>query len=39
MSGSGKCNIDASFPSNSDRVGIGMCIRDEHGAFILAKTE
>jgi hypothetical protein len=39
MVGRAKCNIDASFPSNSDRVGIGMCIRDEHGAFILVKTE
>ncbi|CAJ2647159.1 unnamed protein product [Trifolium pratense] len=34
-----KCNIDASFPPSSDRVGIGICIRDEHGAFVLAKTE
>jgi hypothetical protein len=34
-----KYNIDVSFPANSDRVGIGMCIRDEHGAFILVKTE
>jgi ribonuclease HI len=39
MAGRVKCNIDASFPNNSDRVGIGICIRDEHGAFILAKTE
>ncbi|MCH86489.1 cytochrome P450, partial [Trifolium medium] len=34
-----KCNIDASFPVNSNRVRIGICIRDEHGVFILAKTE
>jgi hypothetical protein len=34
-----KCiNIDVAFPSNFDRVGIGMCIKDEHNAFILAKT-
>jgi hypothetical protein len=39
MTGRVKCNIDASFPTNSSRVGICMCIRDEHGAFILAKTE
>ncbi|MCH88219.1 cytochrome P450, partial [Trifolium medium] len=39
MTGRVKCNIDASFSANSDRVGIGICIRDEHGAFILAKTE
>jgi ribonuclease HI len=31
--------IDASFPVNSYRVGIGICVRDENGAFILAKTE
>jgi ribonuclease HI len=34
-----KCNIDASFSQNSNMVGIGMCIRDEHGAFVLARTE
>ncbi|KAK2365042.1 hypothetical protein QL285_089842 [Trifolium repens] len=39
MAGRVKCNIDASFPVNSDRVGIGICVRDENGAFILAKTE
>ncbi|GAU41379.1 hypothetical protein TSUD_398160 [Trifolium subterraneum] len=39
MVGRVKCNIDASFLANSDKVGIGICIRDEHGAFILAKTE
>ncbi|GAU51128.1 hypothetical protein TSUD_92700 [Trifolium subterraneum] len=39
MVGRVKCNVDASFPTNSDRVGIGICIRDEHGDFILAKTE
>ncbi|MCI36139.1 cytochrome P450 [Trifolium medium] len=27
-----KCNIDASFSGN--KVGIGMCIRDDSGAFI-----
>jgi hypothetical protein len=32
-----KCNIDASFVGN--KVGIGMCIRDDSGAFIRAKTE
>jgi len=34
-----KCNADASFPNNDNRVGIGVCIRDEEGAFVLAKTE
>ncbi|WJX95855.1 hypothetical protein P8452_77124 [Trifolium repens] len=32
-----KCNIDASFEGT--KVGIGMCVRDEAGAFISAKTE
>jgi hypothetical protein len=39
VTGKVKCNIDASFPPNSNRVGIGICIRDDQGAFILAKTE
>ncbi|GAU45869.1 hypothetical protein TSUD_187020 [Trifolium subterraneum] len=39
MVGRVKYNIDASFPANSDKVDIGICIRDEHSAFILAKTE
>jgi hypothetical protein len=39
MAGRVKCNIDAYFPINSDRVGIDICIRDEHGAFILSKTK
>jgi hypothetical protein len=38
-SGRIKCNIDAAFPSNNNRVGFGICIRDETGAFIRAKTE
>ncbi|MCI59318.1 cytochrome P450, partial [Trifolium medium] len=29
MAGKVKCNIDASFPSGSNRVGIGICIRDD----------
>ncbi|CAJ2664712.1 unnamed protein product [Trifolium pratense] len=39
MAGRVKCNIDASFLINSNRVGIGICIRNEHGAFISTKTE
>jgi len=27
-----KCNIDASFPNNENRIGIGICIRDDEGA-------
>jgi hypothetical protein len=31
-------NIDASFSSQRNRVGIGMSIRDDEGRFLLAKT-
>ncbi|CAJ2636114.1 unnamed protein product [Trifolium pratense] len=34
-----KCNIDASFPKQQNKVGRGMCIRDDQGRFVLAKTE
>ncbi|PNY01699.1 cytochrome p450 [Trifolium pratense] len=35
-----KCNIDASFFSSGlNRVGIGTCIRDDQGRFVVAKTE
>ncbi|XP_045791667.1 uncharacterized protein LOC123886391 [Trifolium pratense] len=34
-----KCNVDASFSSLSNRVGIGICIRDELGAYVLGKYE
>jgi hypothetical protein len=33
-----KCNIDASFFESLNRNGIGMCIRDAEGIFVLAKT-
>ncbi|CAJ2663088.1 unnamed protein product [Trifolium pratense] len=33
-----KCNIDASFSTQQNRVGLGMCIRDDEGRFVLAKT-
>jgi hypothetical protein len=33
-----KCNIDASFSVSTNKVGLGMCIRDEEGRFVLAKT-
>jgi hypothetical protein len=33
-----KCNVDASFSASQNRFGIGMCIRDEEGQFVLAKT-
>ncbi|PNY07237.1 cytochrome p450 [Trifolium pratense] len=34
-----KCNIDASFSSGLNRVGIGTCIRDDQGRFVVAKTK
>jgi hypothetical protein len=34
-----KCNVDASFSLNHNKVGIGMCIRDDHGRFVAARTE
>jgi ribonuclease HI len=39
LSGRVKCNIDASFSSVYNRIGIGICIRDEFGAYVLAKYE
>jgi ribonuclease HI len=32
-----KCNMDAAFSEQLNRTGIGVCIRDEFGTFILAK--
>jgi ribonuclease HI len=34
-----KCNIDASFSPALNKVGIGTCIRDYQGSFVLAKME
>ncbi|CAJ2632797.1 unnamed protein product [Trifolium pratense] len=34
-----KCNIDASFSSQYNKVGIDICIRDELGAFVLARYD
>jgi hypothetical protein len=33
-----KCNIDAAFSSIRNHTGIGICLRDDNGAFVLAKT-
>lgn len=33
-----KCNIDAGFSTSMNRTGIGICVRDDDGAFVLAKT-
>jgi hypothetical protein len=34
-----KCNVDASFSSTHNKVGIGMCIRNDQGHFVKARTE
>jgi len=34
-----KCNIDASFSNSLNMVGIGICIRDDQGQFVMAKTD
>jgi len=34
-----KCNIDASFSDSLNMVGIGICIRDDQGEFVMAKTD
>lgn len=34
-----KCNIDTSFSDSLDKVGIGICIRDDEGVFVLARTD
>ncbi|XP_024630838.1 uncharacterized protein [Medicago truncatula] len=33
-----KCNVDASFPNNSNKAGFGMCIRDSDGNHVRSKT-
>ena len=33
-----KCNVDAAFSDHFQRTGIGMCLRDDAGTFVLAKT-
>jgi ribonuclease HI len=37
-SGRYKCNVDAAFSDRFQRTGIGICIRDESGIFVLAKV-
>nr|ABD28710.1 Polynucleotidyl transferase, Ribonuclease H fold [Medicago truncatula] len=37
-SGRLKCNVDASFSTSSNKVGIGMCIRDSEGNHVRSKT-
>jgi hypothetical protein len=33
-----KCNIDAAFSIPHNRTGVGICLRDDEGTFVLAKT-
>jgi len=35
-----KCNIDSAFSSSLNKIGIGIgiCVRDDDGAYVLAKT-
>jgi ribonuclease HI len=33
-----KCNVDASFPNNTNKVGFGICIRDSDGNHVRSKT-
>jgi len=33
-----RCNIDAAFSNSLNRTGIGICIRDQDGSFVLVKT-
>lgn len=33
-----KCKVDASFSLDTNQVGIGMCLRDEEGTFVGAKS-
>jgi len=33
-----KCNVDAAVVTNQNIFGIGMCIRNDHGQFVIAKT-
>jgi len=37
-SGRFKCNINAAFYKTFKRTGIGVCLRDDHGTFVLAKV-
>lgn len=34
-----KCNVDATFSDQFQRTGIGICVRDELGTFVLAKVQ
>jgi ribonuclease HI len=38
MEGGVKCNIDAALYNDQQKFGIGMCIQDDQGAFVKART-
>jgi len=38
VAGRYNCNIDAAFSSQANRTGIGICVRDAEGTFVMAKT-
>jgi len=33
-----KCNVDAASDTQSNKVGIGVCVKDNNGKFVLAKN-
>lgn len=33
-----KCNVDTSFSTSQNKVGIDICLRDDKGQFVLAGT-
>jgi len=33
-----KCNVDASFSDQLNKIGVCICIRDEEGKFVVGKT-
>ena len=33
-----KCNVDTVFFKESNRVGVGICVRDDHGRLVKART-
>lgn len=33
------CIVDASFSTHTNKVGVEICIRNEHGEFVVAKAD
>lgn len=38
-SGMLKCNLDAAFRNDENLTGLGMCVKDKKGSFIVARSE